>query len=45
MKNKQKVQEKMPSPVSRLTILYSYYCKLNPHKLKHKNFDDVTDKT
>jgi hypothetical protein len=44
MKNREKPSEKTPSPASRLTIIYSYYCKLNPQKLKHKNFDDVTDK-
>lgn len=44
MKNSQN-QQNSSSPIHRhLPILFAYYCKLNPHKLKHKNFDDVDSK-
>jgi len=28
-----------------LNLIYSYYCRLNPQKMKHKHFDDFTQKT
>lgn len=28
-----------------LNLIYSYYCRLNPQKMKHKHFSDVTVKT
>lgn len=28
-----------------LSIIYAYYCRLNPHKMKHKHFDELTQKT
>jgi hypothetical protein len=29
---------------SNLRFIYNYYCKLNQKKIKHQNFDDVSNK-
>lgn len=42
---KKEKKESGEEACTHLRLIYDYYCKLNYRKLKHKNFDDVGEKT
>ena len=44
MKGSAEVDLKVQDSCSNIQTIYSFYCKLNPHKMKHRNFDDVSNK-
>ena len=39
-----KIEEKTLANAD-LNLIYSYYCRLNPQKMKHKQFSDISQKT